>query len=141
VKTPPRAGALGALALALALSGCMKERPADLDLSTARTSEAGLYRVSYAPLSGPIRLNRLHAWALRVETAGGGPAAGARIAVDGGMPEHGHGLPTRPEAGPVGADGSAVVEGLRFNMPGWWVVGFTIEGPAGADHVDFNLGL
>jgi hypothetical protein len=33
------------------------------------------------------------------------------------------------------------VEGMRFNMGGWWVVKFRVDAPAGPDSVVFNLDL
>jgi hypothetical protein len=30
---------------------------------------------------------------------------------------------------------------VKFNMPGWWVIDLTIDGPAGHDTVTFNLVL
>src|SRR5205085_5606453 len=38
--------------------------PTDLDLSTARLSNAGVYRVSYAPRRGSIVINQIHAWTI-----------------------------------------------------------------------------
>jgi hypothetical protein len=34
-----------------------------------------------------------------------------------------------------------LVEGVKFNMPGWWELDLALEGPAGADTVTFNLVL
>jgi hypothetical protein len=34
-----------------------------------------------------------------------------------------------------------LVEGVKFNMGGWWVVRFAITSSAGTDTVTFNLGL
>ena len=33
------------------------------------------------------------------------------------------------------------IEGLRFNMGGWWELKLAIDAPAGADSVTFNLSL
>ena len=66
---------------------------------------------------------------------------GAAITIDGGMPQHGHGLPTQPEVSANLGAGRYQVEGMKFNMPGWWVVNLSVNGPAGADTVTFNLVL
>jgi len=66
---------------------------------------------------------------------------GARIEVDGGMPEHGHGLPTQPRVTRYLGDGAYEVEGMKFNMGGWWEVELAIAADAGADTVTFNLDL
>ncbi len=57
------------------------------------------------------------------------------------MPQHGHGLPTKPVVtGPLDS-GDYLVQGLKFNMGGWWVVKFRIMAPATPDPVFFNLSL
>ena len=105
-----------------------------------RTSRTGLYRVSAEPLQ-PIRVGRIHAMKLRVETADGRPVQAVSLLVDGGMPEHGHGLPTRPEVTAELGEGVYALEGMKYNMGGWWVVRVRIVGSAGADEVLFNLNL
>lgn len=111
------------------------------DLSPERTSENGLYRVAIAPQEAQIPLGKLHGWTLHVEAAEGVPVDSAVIAVDGGMPEHGHGLPTKPKVTRSLGGGDYLVEGMKFQMPGWWVVSFAISSPAGTDTVTFNLML
>ena len=64
-----------------------------------------------------------------------------RISVDGGMPEHGHGLPTQPRVKRALGHGVYEIEGVRFNMGGWWEFKLAIAGSRGADTVTFNLDL
>ena len=68
----------------------------------------------------------------------GAPVHDARFAVDGGMPQHGHGLPTQPRVTRELADGTYLLEGMKFSMTGWWEVKLAIQGPHGADKVTFN---
>ena len=138
----PRLAAIAAAA-ALLLSGCMllARPPRDLDYSRTRTSEAGLYRGTILPQGDSIPTGRLHRWTLHIETADGTAVDSATVEVDGGMPQHGHGLPTRPRVTRALGGGDHVVEGLRFNMGGWWVVKFRVSAPAGADSLVFNLSL
>jgi hypothetical protein len=125
--------------LLVALLARMHATPADLDRSTRQLSAQGHYLVSYTPHDGPIRLNTLHSWTLRVTTPSGDPITDARITVDGGMPQHGHGLPTQPQVtGPLG-DGAYLIEGMKFQMAGWWVVDVTVEAGGTRDSVRFNL--
>ena len=65
----------------------------------------------------------------------------AEISIDGGMPQHGHGLPTRPRVTRNLGDGIYEIEGVRFNMGGWWEFKLAIAGSRGADTVTFNLEL
>jgi len=134
---------LGALAL-LAVVGLglmawrMNYAPSDLDTSTSLSSDQGLFRVSYMP-EHEIRANQIDSWTLHVEAADGQPVENAQITVDGDMPQHGHGLPTRPEVTEYLGQGNYRVEGLKFHMPGWWIVEFNITANGESDHVTFNL--
>jgi hypothetical protein len=73
--------------------------------------------------------------------ADGTPIEPAAITVDGGMPQHGHGLPTVPQVTRNLGDGKFEVEGMKFNMPGWWVVNVHVATPSGQDKATFNLTL
>lgn len=125
------------------LTGCMlfMRPPQDLDYSRTRTSEGGAYRGTIRPMGDSIPQGRLHSWVLHLETADGTPLEAARIVVDGGMPQHRHGLPTRPQVTKTLGGGDHLVEGMKFNMGGWWVVKFRVDARAGQDSVVFNLKL
>jgi hypothetical protein len=133
---------LGSTALLL-LAGCMHmtSKPKDLDYSRTRASEAGLYRGTIRPQGDSIPTGRLQTWTLHLETAAGSPIDAAAVSVDGGMPQHGHGLPTKPQVTRQLGHGDHLVEGMKFNMGGWWVVKFRLDAPAGRDSLIFNLEL
>jgi hypothetical protein len=57
------------------------------------------------------------------------------------MPQHGHGLPTRPRVTRNLGGGVYEIEGVRFNMGGWWEFKLAISAPGGSDRVTFNLAL
>jgi hypothetical protein len=115
--------------------------PRDIDYSRTRMSEAGIYRGTIRPPGDPIPQGRLHSWALHLETASGTPVDSASITVDGGMPQHGHGLPTKPVVTRHPGNGDHVVDGMKFNMGGWWVVKFRVSSSAGTDSLVFNIKL
>lgn len=115
--------------------------PSDLDTSTKQVSENNLFQVSYGSMRGTIPTNRIHSWTLHVETADGRPVDNARITIVGDMPEHGHGLPTEPEIVKGIGSGNYRVDGVKFQMPGWWVVTFHIMAGEIMDSVTFNLRL
>lgn len=138
-----RAALLGLASLAAAttvsaglFSGNM---PSELDLALERSTESGLYSAVLAPVSAPVRVGAMHAWTVTLTDAKGRAVDGADIAVDGGMPQHGHGLPTAPAVTKRLEHGQYLIEGMKFNMPGWWKIELTISGPAGADIATFNL--
>jgi hypothetical protein len=127
--------AAGAMAFATA-------RPAPpTDVGTAKPSANARYLVRLAPETSPVPLHALHRWTAHVARADGAGAGTATVAVDGGMPRHGHGLPTQPRVTGRLPDGRLVIDGVKFSMPGWWELRLRIDGPAGVDSVTFNLTL
>lgn len=81
--------------LAAALTACAT--PNDLDLSLRHPSAQGRYVVEMEPPAAAPTINQIHTWQIKLSPPDGAPVRNARIAVDGGMPQHGHGLPTRPQ--------------------------------------------
>jgi len=127
---------LSLLAVA-ASAGCMTT-PSDLDLSLTRPTVEKKFVVTLQPPARPAAINQLHAWQVKVDSPAGLPIAHARITVDGGMPQHGHGLPTRPQVTQEPVDGTYLIEGMKFSMTGWWEIKLAIDSPEGADRVTFN---
>lgn len=105
-----------------------------------RKSDQGLYTATLQPQQA-LRTRQLQTVAVEIRDAAGKPVEGAAITVDGGMPQHGHGLPTKPRVTQNLTGGIYEIEGVRFNMGGWWEFRLAINGAAGADHVTFNLAL
>lgn len=126
---------------AIAMSLWMSYVPADLDYATTRNTEQGLYTISYTADLGSVPVNQIQSWTLHVETADGQPVENATITVDGDMPQHGHGLPTRPQVTRYLGNGDYKVEGLKFHMPGWWVMDFGVTANGQQDQVRFNMML
>ena len=125
-------------ALAAGPAGAARE---GLDQSLDRKTERGLFRVSVQSAEQPIPMNRIHRWTVKLSDAGGRPVADARIAVDGGMPEHGHGLPTAPKAAAAPQPGTYVINGMKFSMDGWWELKLAIEAQGQSDRVTYNIVL
>ncbi len=111
---------------------------AKLDTATRMTC-SDLYCVSFTSFIEPIPINRIHNWTLHVETADGRPVDNAEISVSGGMPQHGHGLPTRPRITQHLGSGDYVIEGLKFHMTGRWEIRFDISSGGQSDSVTINL--
>ncbi|GAB4390763.1 MAG: hypothetical protein Kow0025_24990 [Thermodesulfovibrionales bacterium] len=116
-----------------------EEAPKALDYSQSRTSEKGAFQVMVRSKSEPVPVNEIHAWLLTVKTPEGRPVEDALVSVGGEMPEHGHGMPTRPMVTANLGGGVYLVEGMKFQMPGWWVVSFRIKAGETEDSVSFNL--
>lgn len=115
--------------------------PADLDFSLTRKTEHGLYVGTLEPGSASIPVGTMQSWTVAVTTAGGQPVEHAALSIDGGMPQHGHGLPTEPQVTEELGGGRYRIEGMKFNMPGWWTITLEVSGAAGTDSATFNLSL
>jgi hypothetical protein len=120
----------------LGMTGC--STPRDLDLALEKPSASGMYRVALVPPAQAPAINQLHSWKVKVATPDGTPVHGAVFVVGGGMPQHGHGLPTQPRITREVAEGTYQLDGMKFSMTGWWEVKLDIQGPSGADKVTFN---
>ena len=127
---------LSALVLA-SLAGCMTPPP-DLDLSLQHPTQDNKFVVALQPPATPPAINQIHSWQVKLSTPDGVPVTHARINVDGGMPQHGHGLPTRPQVTRELADGTYLLEGMKFSMTGWWEIKLAIQTADAADKVTFN---
>lgn len=137
-------GAIGLAALAVAVLAIVymtaPAKPGP-DLARTKNSAKGVYSLAIAPESGEPKQGELHAWVVTVTTRQGAPVEGAVITVEGGMPEHAHGLPTSPQATAYLGEGRYRIEGVKFSMGGWWQLKLGIAGPAGDDEATFNLVL
>ena len=91
--------------------------------------------------TAPFKKGKLLSTTIAVRDANGKAVDNAEIAIDGGMPQHGHGLPTKPRVAKQLGDGRYMIDGLKFNMGGWWELKFAITNGATTDSVTFNLEL
>jgi hypothetical protein len=141
---------LGAVAVIVCLTGCSHammmfgtgaKRPAATEFGLGpRTSANRLYTATLEPTEA-LRPRRLQSLRITVVDGAGLPVEGAAMTIGGGMPQHGHGLPTRPRMTRAIAAGTYEIEGVRFNMGGWWEFKVTIATDRGEDTVTFNLSL
>lgn len=142
---------LAMLAVAATLIGCSHammmihgtgaKRPAASEFGLGpRGSARGSYVATLEP-TRPLRPRQMQTVRITVRDPEGRAIDDAQISVDGGMPQHGHGLPTRPRVTRNLGDGTYEIEGVRFNMGGWWEFKLAIAGSRGADTVTFNLAL
>lgn len=116
-------------------------RPAATEFGLGpRPSAQGRYIATLEPGS-QLRPRQMQTVRVVVTDADGRPVDGAAIVIAGGMPQHGHGLPTRPRVTQGLGGGAYQIEGVRFNMGGWWEFKVVIEAPGGADTITFNLDL
>ena len=127
-------------ALLFLVATCLLAMRADANES-GWASQRGLFVMTYRTDLQPLQINVLHSWVLHLEDADGNAVTGALVEVDGGMPAHDHGLPTRPRVTEELGGGDYRLDGLRFHMRGDWVITLTIEADGVIDTVTVILTL
>jgi len=116
--------------------------PWSVDEGPGTTSNGGLYYVAYLLPGGEVPLNEEFSIELRIVDAASRSSVveGAEVAVDARMPDHGHGM--KQSARVVRReDGSFLVEGLLFHMPGYWEVYVDVSRGAVTERAQFGIEL
>jgi hypothetical protein len=142
---------LATLAVTISMTACSHammmvrgtgaKRPAASEFGLGpRSAAEGRYVATLEPAKH-LRPRQMQTVRVTVRDTEGRAIDDAQISIDGGMPQHGHGLATRPRVTRNLGDGIYEIEGVRFNMGGWWEFKLAIAGPHGADTVTFNLDL
>ena len=133
---------LGALASGQALiTASAMKRPAESEFGVGpRTSANGTFVAMLVPVE-PLRVRQMQSLTVVITDARMHPIDHAQITIDGGMPQHRHGLPTKPRVTRNTGSGVYEIEGVRFNMGGWWEFRLSITTPTGTDTITFNLAL
>src|SRR5262245_47603862 len=102
------------------IHGTGAKRPAASEFGLGpRLSGGGRYVALLEPFQ-PLRPRHMQTVRVSLRDAKGHAVDDAQISIEGGMPQHGHGLPTRPLVTRCLGDGIYEIEGVRFNMGGWW---------------------
>ena len=127
--------------LAMTEEASKAKRPAEGEFGLGpRASADGRYLATLEPAES-LRTRKLLTLRVRITDAAGNSVDGAQLAIDGGMPQHGHGLPTSPRVTKSLGDGRYEIEGLRFSMGGWWELRVSVSVGDGIDTITFNLQL
>ncbi|SDZ75912.1 hypothetical protein SAMN05660964_00162 [Thiothrix caldifontis] len=124
------------LILSLLLAGCYGSHTTVWERQ--QTSDKALYQAELTCATLPT-VGVFQDCVLRLDNTPALPSD-LLIAVDGGMPSHGHGLPTAPQAIPTGKPGEFRIDGLKYSMPGEWVLGFLLHSalvPSAQDKIVF----
>jgi YtkA-like len=104
-------------------------------------SEEGHFVGSWSSDPAVPPINLVHQWILHIATPGGAAVEGASITVGGDMPAHGHGMPTQPEVTADLGGGDYRVEGMAFQMGGYWIIDVTVTAGGDSDLIRFGLEL
>jgi hypothetical protein len=130
----------GNLAAMLFLMPLLWSGEAVADTSKEWQSSRGIYTVTVASSLDPIEINQMHSWTVQV-TSNGEPVTNAELSIEGAMPAHDHGMPTRPRVTEELGDGSYRLGGIRFHMQGDWEISIEIQADGKTDTVVVMLTL
>ena len=127
--------------LMMMMHGRNVARPAAIEFGTGPRASASRQFTATLEPDQALRPRRMHTVRVAITDAAGVPVDDATILIDGGMPQYVHGLPTRPRVTRALGNGLYEIEGVRFNMGGWWEFKLAINAVSGSDVVTFNLAL
>lgn len=126
-----------ALFAAIVLTGCAAES-APIQWQVDQVSVNNLYKAHLdcetLPTAGPFQ----HC-TVNFKDIQGNAIHPDNVMVDGGMPLHGHGLPTSPVLTELDKTGTYRIDGLKYNMSGAWLLGFKIKAAQGEDKIIFDF--
>ncbi|GEM_PF-890352 len=106
-------------------------------------TKEGTYRVAYIPAPDPIPLNENFAVNFTVTYADGREAAlpaDLELKADATMPAHKHGMLQKPTIQKETA-GKYKVDGMKFHMPGQWVMKVDLTSGAKTETVEFEINM
>lgn len=90
-------------------------------LPTRVLSASGQYSIKLVPEEKPIHIGKLHRWVVTItERQSNQKVRPDTLEVSGGMPAHGHGLPSNPVVTEYNPETGWYIDGVKFNMAGLW---------------------
>ena len=116
-----------------------QQRPGNLDLSTTVQSSGGYFSATYQLDGACPPMNKIHRWVISLRDRSGNPMSGVELVVVADMPEHLHGMTTRPTVSELSTAGTYEAKGMNFHMPGWWKVTLDASRGGGRDLGYFNI--
>lgn len=94
----------------------------------------GQYVVHLDGVPAALKSGEVQQWCIRVTDTKGKPASSVKLKFEGGMPQHGHGLPNFPAVSANARDTACPfrINGVEFHMPGVWQIGFELKDRKGS---------
>lgn len=144
----PRLAACLCILLAAAVGGCKEapgsgqapppaEQTAPQAWPAKRKTDGGNFTVAIQPDGGGIVTNRHFSLEVLVEPAAGN-AAPVGVIVDADMPDHGHGMNTKPETAHEGGPRYRT-KGMLFHMMGEWSIVVEVSTASGKERAFFPV--
>ena len=99
---------------------------APISFAQSNTASGEVLVLSMEQRNEPIPINRMLSFRFSLTNRNGAAITNAEFAVSGGMPQHDHGMPTNPRVSPTQNSGEYLLQGVKFHMPGDWVLSFSV---------------
>ncbi|WNC73626.1 FixH family protein [Thalassotalea psychrophila] len=115
-----------------------QHRPENLNLANPTKSASGQLIAKYSLATSNIPLNEIHSWTLTLTKKNGQTITGALVEISADMPEHLHGMTTKPKVLETETSGEYLIKGMNFHMPGWWKITLDISGYGSRDLIRIN---
>jgi len=136
--------AVAGLAIYLLFAGAPPRRtqaeiPRAISIARTTARPEGGPLVAIRPRLASTDPASMHDWLVEITDPAGAPVSGCQVTFAASMPEHGHGLPTEPRVLGEESKGRYRVGGVRFSMPGYWVVTVKLWGCGAPQRVDFDV--
>ncbi len=127
VEGPPQATALGSSPISADATSLLPAVSLE-EFGQVVSTAMGHYRLSYRSNVQPIPMNEIFGLEVWVTDADGNTLTDqdVNLRIDADMPAHRHGMNTRPEV-VFQEDGTFLVDGMLFHMPGAWEIYFDLE--------------
>lgn len=140
-KSGPPISTIASLALCIALLSPVISLAADGTTQWPLQSEGTHVRATLEPRIGSVEIGAFQPWILTLEDSQGAALEQAQVVLGGGMPGHGHGLPTQPVVTDYLGGGRYLIEGIKLNMAGRWVVAVAASTPVVRDRLIFEFDI
>ena len=107
--------------------------------TASETTFDGLHRIDLIPASPEVPLIEVHHWFVKVFDQWGEEIRPDKLYISGSMPEHGHGLPTRPIVEKYTDTQGYRISNVSFNMAGNWKFNVEFSYQGITDGAEFDI--
>lgn len=116
-----------------------RERHKNLNTESSVNSASKALHANYSVIGSSIPLNKIHNWTVQLSHNYNRSLKGANMMLSVTMPEHLHGMTTKPVISKGTKEGEFFIEGMNFHMPGWWELTLDVDGYGSRDLIIFNV--
>ncbi|MBF0279831.1 MAG: hypothetical protein HQM13_18680 [SAR324 cluster bacterium] len=118
-------------------SGLLEDKADSISLHAE--SQKGLFRGSLKGFGQKTAFNTIISWHLQLTEKSGTPVKEAQIGVSGAVASQSHSLPTIPRVSKKDNNGAFLIEGIKFDRQGDWLLKLAVQTPRAQDQIIFEI--